>query len=266
MLQALKTEPRLEHFPDVLYDLNQFFLPQKHSYLGLPDPLFAYDTTSIHPEIFRAADTEEVKQRLKQLSALCHLHSDTPLLFLILHFGQDAWQEQPSNSATSYVRYLFTVFPQSTPIAQILVVNVSFLSSAFRSRFVSDFRIVADYFSALRNRRFARIRFHPQPIRHLQALLSLLGDYSEDARFQSAQSYFDNLAQPMEGGVNMCKIMDYAEAQGVNRGFTLGLEQGIYWELYRLTQKELLSLEEAAAERRMSSEELIYKWKSLGIL
>lgn len=98
-----------------------------------------------------------------------------------------------------------------------------------REQFISDFRIVAEYFHAVRTGALDEFYNSPEAYRkfcHAEGMLDFLNAYCRDSRYGDAKPAL--MAGKREGeDLNMCILLDYAEDKGVKRGISQGIETGI---------------------------------------
>ena len=149
----------------------------------------------------------------------------SPVITLVLHFGMKRWSGPKDvlsaiDQDLPYGKYLEATILNP----RINVVDVAFLPREVREQFTSDFRIVAEYFSAVRERRLDEIRFNSQKIRHVEEILDFFKVFGEDKRFEECKPVI--LEQAKKGDVTMYMVMDYAEKRGLEQGREQGLEQG----------------------------------------
>ena len=86
--------------------------------------------------------------------------------------------------------------------------------------FVSDFRIIADYFVQICNKK--EYQPNKQKIRHADGLLKLMSVLTNDKRYMEV--YSTDLDK-MEG-LDMCEVLDRVESRGESRGREIGKEIG----------------------------------------
>lgn len=86
-------------------------------------------------------------------------------------------------------------------------------------------------------------------------MLDFFTIFSKDTRFAECKTVIVKEAE--KGAVSMCKVMDYAEKTGI--------EKGQYQQLYELIQSGIISLEKAAESKHLSKEDFLEKLKQLKI-
>ena len=101
---------------------------------------------------------------------------------------------------------------------KINVIDVPRLTDEQVGKFVSDFRIIADYFVQIYNTK----EYQPskQKIRHVDGLLKLMSVLTNDKRYMEVYSTDLN---EMEG-LDMCEVLDRAESRGKEIGKKYGIE------------------------------------------
>lgn len=142
-----------------------------------------------------------------------------PVITLVLHFGTEQRWGGPFTAAGALE---LSGLPEKEGLAALIsnphinVVDVAFLPPEVRARFQSDFRVVAEYFSAVREGRFEEFRKNRYEICHPEELLHFLRVFSGDERFDTMLSAAAEMKE--KGEMTMCKIWDYVEAQGMEKG------------------------------------------------
>ena len=198
----------------------------------------------------------------------------SPVITLVLHFGLTRWKEPKDiwsavRKDVPYRDYL----KKNLPNFRIKVIDVAFLPKKVRELFTSDFRIVADYFSAVRKKRPEEIRYDQRTIRHVAEILDFFATFGKDKRFQVCKPKLVEQAKKGEE-IKMCIVMDYAEKQGIKQGMDLGIKQGLsqgikegrFLQLCDLVQSGLLTLEQAAGACQMTEKEFQKQMESGNML
>jgi len=140
-----------------------------------------------------------------------------PVFTLVLNFGMEVW-DGPKDVISAldpehpYAEYYESFVSNPT----IHVVDVAFLPKEVREQFTSDFRIVAEYFSAVRENREGELRYNQQELKHVSEILDFFKVFSGDERFEKCRPMI--LKEAKKGVVNMRSVMEYAEKQGEERG------------------------------------------------
>ena len=134
----------------------------------------------------------------------------SPVITLVLHFGMTRWKG-PKDVLSAvrkdlpYGKYL----EENMMNPRIKVVDVAFLPREVREQFTSDFRIVAEYFCAVREKRMEEIRFNQQEIWHVEEMLDFFAIFGKDKRFSECKPVLAKQAK--EGGrISMCVVMERA--------------------------------------------------------
>lgn len=151
----------------------------------------------------------------------------SPVITLVLHFGMKRWLGPKDVFSTvdhdlPYGKYLDAALSNY----RINVVDVAFLPEKVRGQFISDFRIVVEYFSAVREGRLEEIRFNKQKIRHVEEILDFFRIFSKDKRFEECKPVI--LEEAKKGDVTMCIVMDYAEKCGREQGRKEGIKGTVH--------------------------------------
>lgn len=151
----------------------------------------------------------------------------SPVITLVLHFGMKRWLGPKDVFSTvdhdlPYGKYLDAALSNY----RINVVDVAFLPEKVREQFISDFRIVVEYFSAVREGRLEEIRFNKQKIRHVEEILDFFRIFSKDKRFEECKPVI--LEEAKKGDVTMCIVMDYAEKCGREQGRKEGIKGTVH--------------------------------------
>lgn len=126
------------------------------------------------------------------------------------------------------------------------LVEIAFLPEETRSKLTSDFRIVADYFCAVREGKEAEFMKDRRSFRHVREMLEFFRVFTHDERYEK---YIDVAIMQSEKGepISMFKMLDYAENNGIAKGRTEGRTE----LLMSLISKKLnrgMSLEQIARE------------------
>ena len=113
-------------------------------------------------------------------------------------------------------------------------------------RFTSDFKLVAKFF---KNKRLGKTNlFEDDKIIHVQELLDFLAVFTNDKRYKDIKT--ELMKTKNEGRpVKVCHVAQAWEEKGIQKGkFVI---------LYDLYKKQKLSLEDAAQEISMTTEEFL---------
>ena len=192
----------------------------------------------------------------------------SPVITLVLHFGMTRWKG-PKDVLSAvrkdlpYGEYL----EENVMNPRIKVVDVAFLPKEVREQFTSDFKIVADYFCAVREKRADDIRFNQQEIIHVAEILDFFAIFGRDKRFSECKPILEEKVKK-GGKINMCIVMDYAEKQGEKKGIRRGRRQGRregLIPLWRLIQEGTVTMEQAAQASNITVEAFRKKLKQCGL-
>lgn len=146
-----------------------------------------------------------------------------PVLSIILYFGKDHWNRN------LYLKDLLDIPKAFEPYIndyKINVFEVAWLSEEEISKFCSDFRIIADFFS----KRRTDPNYIPKDtyeIVHVTEFLNLMTALTGDKRYQSINDAKNN--EIYGGGPkNMCEVADRLEKIGRQKGRREGRREGIH--------------------------------------
>ncbi len=153
-----------------------------------------------------------------------------PVITWVLYFGTRRWRapkrihEAIIKGGPNWKKIIRLV-----PDYHINLIEVAFLPKEVRQQLTSDFRIVADYFYAVRTR--TETEFYESPegqreIRHVEAMMDFLQTFSRDSRYEEMK---ENLFEKAGKGekITMCSLLDYAENKGMKAGMEKGMEKGM---------------------------------------
>lgn len=139
-----------------------------------------------------------------------------PVTTLVLYFGNNHWNgprtlyealDIPDNLKPYISDYKINVF------------EIAWLTDDQVQKFVSDFKIVADYFVQVRKNK--DYRPSGETIKHVDAILKLMSVLTDDERFTELQEHKDREVS------NMCEVLDRAINMGIEQGIEQGVKQGI---------------------------------------
>lgn len=180
-----------------------------------------------------------------------------PVITTVLYFGMDKW-----NAPRSIHEAIMKDIPEWNRIIEVVpnyhinLIEVAFLPKEVREQFTSDFRIVAEYFHAVRTGTLDEFYNSPEAhmgFRHVEEMLDFLQAYSRDERYAAAKPELAGMKEKGED-VTMCVLLDYAENKGIKRGFSEGISQGIETGIQSLIEasREFGQSYEATAEKVMA--------------
>ena len=141
-----------------------------------------------------------------------------PVITLVLYFGDKPWGT--NRSLHDAVRISERLKPYVSDY-RINIFEIARLPKEAVSRFQSDFRVVADYFTGKRSNPDYRPE-NPVEFQHTDELLKLMTVLTKDQRF--AECLNDEGGKPK----NMCEVLDRAE----QRGEIIGVVK-TYWKIGR---------------------------------
>lgn len=174
----------------------------------MPIRTMGYDFVSYQRQINKLKDENSKKNTSAFLKEIHRDQKLYPVVTLVLYFGMEPW------NTPIWLRDVLR-FPkdreeQLLPFISQYKVNlipVAWLSEEVRSKFHSDFRIVADFFAAKREKREAEIFKDEREIRHVEAFLNFLQAYTSDRRYEQIRRDLQKRSTE-EGEVKMCTVMD----------------------------------------------------------
>ena len=144
-------------------------------------------------------------------------HERYPVITIVLYFGKTPWKKPLS---------LYDVLKISDELKpfvndyKINLIDVPRLTGEQVEKFTSDFQIIADYFVQLNESN----DYVPKEktIKHADSFLKLMSVLTQDDKYVEMGK---KISHEMEG-VNMCKVLDRAEARGEARGQAIGEARG----------------------------------------
>ena len=136
-------------------------------------------------------------------------HKRYPVVTIVLYFGKVPWKKPLS---------LYDVLEISDDLKpfvndyKINLIDVPRLTGEQVEKFTSDFQIIADYFVQLsKNKDYVP---KDKIIRHTDSFLKLMSVLTQDNKYvEMGRKIFHEME-----GINMCKVLDKAEARGEARG------------------------------------------------
>lgn len=153
-----------------------------------------------------------------------------PVITWVLYFGMKRWR-----APKSIHEAIIKGFPnwkkmiRTVPNYHINLIEVAFLPKEIREQLTSDFRIIADYFYAVRTgteREFYEGPEGKRRIRHVEAMMDFLQAFAQDSRYADMKETFCKNVRKEED-ITMCSMLDYAENKGAQRGLEQGLQEGL---------------------------------------
>lgn len=180
-----------------------------------------------------------------------------PVITTVLYFGMEKW-----NAPRSIHEAIAKDIPEWNRVIELVpnyhinLIEVAFLPKEVREQFTSDFRIVTEYFHAVRtgtlDEFYNSLEAHTG-FRHVEAMLDFLQAFSRDARYAEAKPELTAMKGKGEE-VTMCVLLDYAENKGIRKGISQGISQGIETGIQSLIEasREFGQSYEATAEKVMT--------------
>lgn len=100
---------------------------------------------------------------------------------------------------------------------RLTICEIAFLPKDIREQFTSDFRIVADYFCAVREGREEEFRKDRRAFKHVKELVEFFRIFTGDRRYAA---YELELVEKSKKGevISMCTILDAALKEGKTEG------------------------------------------------
>ena len=172
-----------------------------------------------------------------------------PVITLVLYFGSENW---------NYSKNLCSCFEVPDGLEKFVndykmnFYAVKDMTDADIEKFTSDFRVIAEFFNALLNKK----SYHPtnRRLEHPEEVIDMISVFSGDERFRNE---YNSMSE--KGGITMCEIYDkilrQGEEKGIEKGIEKGKAEGILMTLVSLVKKGLLTISQAAEEAQMSVEE-----------
>ena len=139
------------------------------------------------------------------------------MVTLILYFGEQRWNRPHS------LHDCLDIPEELKPFVSDYKVNVfeiAWLSDEQVKLFQSDFRFVADYYVQMRkNRNYVPPK---EVVAHVHEVLQLMAAISRDSRFERA-------ANEVKRGekITMDRFLDEVENRGIQKGISIGRNEGI---------------------------------------
>lgn len=150
------------------------------------------------------------------------------------------------------------------------VIEVAYLPKEVREQFTSDFRIVVDYFSSVREGREEEFIGDTRTFRHVEEMLEFFRIFSGDQRYQEIEGPILEMVEKGEL-ISMCTLMDTAINKGWREGEIYGERNGeIKGEIrgklkayYSLVGEGVLTIQQAAEKMGLTTAEFSVKIEEL---
>ena len=164
-----------------------------------------------------------------------------PVVTLVLYFGYKTHWTQPRS-----LKECFDIPKKIEPYVNDYTMNlfeIAWLEEETISKFQSDFKFVAEYFSQMRKKQLWKPM--PSKVKHVRELMDLFASLTDDKRFldlidvlegesnvmsTSALEIIENRGYErglIDGAKNTDSALDFFENKGFERGIEQGIEQGI---------------------------------------
>ena len=168
-----------------------------------------------------------------------------PVISLVLYYGSEKWKAPLTlhealdipNGLKPYVSDY-----------RINLVNVALLSEEEVEMFQSDFRIVADFFTKMKDPDFVPEK---KEIGHVDALMKFFDVFTHDDRFYETAAAMKKEGKEVS---QMCDVLDRIEARGITKGRQEGLQEGqvnVFKNMIRrgFSVKDAMSIAEITEEQ-----------------
>lgn len=141
-----------------------------------------------------------------------------PVVTLVLYFGYKTHWTQPRS-----LKECFDIPAKIEPYVNDYRMNlfeIAWLDDDTISKFQSDFKFVAEYFSQMRKKQ----QWKPMPskVKHVRELMDLFASLTDDKRFLDLIDVLEGVSNVMSASA-----LEMIENRGYERGISLGIEQGI---------------------------------------
>lgn len=157
----------------------------------------------------------------------------SPVFTLVIYLGPGVWR-QPRQLLDALdlqdIPYRETLMRKvSNP--HLNVVEICRLPAEIRSQFQSDFRLVAEWFREDRDGLEQALQRQPQKIRHAEALLDFLANFSGESKAVDTDLRQQLLEkEQQEGGLTMksfmTELLEREAQKGIQEGRLKGLQEG----------------------------------------
>ena len=99
-------------------------------------------------------------------------------------------------------------------------------SEAIRSKYCSDYGVIADYLAYYNDRRALEgyLKNEKRKLVHVEQVLDMLEAFSSDKRFQLIKQRYMT-SENREECDNMCLLLDMCEERGIERGIERGMKE-----------------------------------------
>lgn len=168
-----------------------------------------------------------------------------PVITTVLNFSDKEWRSPMS------LYDILDIPEKLRPYVndyKIHVFNIAFLPEKIRSKFKSDFKIVADFFTEKRLGIYEPER-HKETIRHVEAVLNMIRVFTNDVTYDKIETGVIERAKAGEV-ITMCTFAEEMTNKGIAIGEARGIELGIARDRINVARNLLDILpDEVIAER-----------------
>ena len=149
----------------------------------------------------------------------CGVHR-YPVISAVLYFGEKPWgkRRRMNDSYTHAVQCQGELLPDY----KMHLIEVCSIPKETREKLTSDFRVVADFFSNRKQKKYIpdnRILQHPEAVLHLIAV------FAGDERYHEIEAEVAACCRKGES-FSMCEFAERMERQGINKGISQGISIG----------------------------------------
>lgn len=144
-----------------------------------------------------------------------------PVITTVLNFSDTEWESPMS------LYDILNIPEKLRPYVndyKIHVFNVAFLSKEIRSKFKSDFRIVADFFTEKRLGIYEPEK-HMEKIKHVEAVLNMIRVFTNDTTYDKIETGIIERAKAGEV-ITMCTFAEEMTNKGIEIGEARGIKIG----------------------------------------
>ena len=178
-----------------------------------------------------------------------------PVISLVLYYGPEEWKAPLTlHEALDTPDWLKPYVSDY----RMNLVNVACLSEEEVGMFQSDFRIVADFFTKMKDPDFVPGK---KEIGHVDALMKFFDVFTHDGRFYETAAAMKKEGKEVS---QMCDVLDRIEARGITKGRQEGRLEGGNTMVYVMVQDGDTSPERGAKRLGITVEELKKRMSASG--
>ncbi len=211
----------------------------------MPDELMPMRIMNYDSAVYRSQYTLRTANKISN----CY-----PVITLVIYFGKADWKYGKDLLSCINVPEALKPFVNNY---RMNFYSIKDMTTEQIEMFESDFRAIAEFFSALNN----GTQYHPTDklLEYPTEVIDMISVFSGDERFRNEyNSLTDN-----KGGVKMCELYDRilqegeakGRAEGRAEGEAKGRAEGIISTLSDLVKKGLITIVQASEQAKMSVEE-----------